>query len=144
MAYQTGLVILAAAISGTFYRLGGAGKKGTCLDFARQSKVRDVGCSLVLLCLVGLLTSFKWPMLLTFGLSWAALSTYWDSVFGYDNFYMHGLGCGLAAIPLYWCGLAWWIIAIRIVICTIGMGVWSKHVDNDVLEEVGRGVFFIL
>ena len=62
---------------------------------------------------------------------------------GKDNFYLHGFACGLAGIPLIVI-VPWWIILIRIVICTVGMGLWSKYIGNDVLEETGRGVLFIL
>lgn len=134
------LVLIATALSSIAYRAGGA--KGW------NTKFRDWGCPLVLLGLVGAIIGLKWASwtmyALTFGLSWMALTTYWDTVFGYDNHYVHGLGCGLAGIPLIWAGVPVWIIIARIVICTIGMGLFSKLIDNDVKEELARGIFFIL
>jgi hypothetical protein len=77
-------------------------------------------------------------------LSGGALSTYWDWAFGgKDNYYAHGFGCGLAGFALV-TFVPWWILTIRLIICTLGMGLWSKWVDQDWLEEGGRGVFFIL
>lgn len=63
---------------------------------------------------------------------------------GKDNFYMHGFGCSLATIPLLWCGVPWWILLIHAIICTVGMGLWSKLISWDVAEESGRGFLFIL
>jgi hypothetical protein len=82
--------------------------------------------------------------LLTFGLSFAALTTYWDWLFGYDNFYFNGFMCGLAAIPLLWAGVSVGNLAIRLITSTLGMGLWSKWVGSDVQEEFGRGVLFII
>lgn len=80
-----------------------------------------------------------------YALSGGALSTYWDWLFGgKDNFYLHGLGCGLAAIPLFWAGIPWEAILIRTIICAVGMGLWSMWVDIDYKEEMGRGALFVL
>jgi hypothetical protein len=112
-----------------------------------DTKYRDVGCPLVLLGLVIALFGFKigyiWAYLVTFGLSWGALTTYFDWLFGYDNFFMHGLACGIAAFPLCMV-IPWWIVLIRTIICMVGMGLWSKFWGNDVIEELGRGAFFIV
>ena len=141
MAYQIGYIILAAAISGICYRLGGQGKP-------YNGKVRDWGCPLVFLGLIFLLFGFKiefWrEYLSTFILSWFALSTYWDWLFGYDSYWMHGLGCGLAGIPLIWADVPLWIILARLTLCTIGMGLWSKFIKRDVPQECGRGGIFII
>ena len=133
-------ILVACILSAILYRMGGSNKWDT--------KWRDIGCSLVLLALVGALFGFRlafwWAYLITFGLSWGFLSTYWDSVFGYDNFWFHGLGCGLAGIPLIWAGVHFSILAIRLIICTVGMGLWSKFIKRDIPQELGRGVLFIL
>lgn len=132
-------VILACILSGILYRMGGA--KGY------HTLWRDIGCSLVLLCLVGLLNGLNepfWGYILTFGFSWLALSTYWDWLVGYDSHLLHGLGCGLAGIPLVFIGVPVWIVFLRLTICSLGMWLWSKYVTNDVKQEMGRGVFFII
>ena len=133
-------------LSSVLYRLGGIGKPF-------NTKYRDIGCPLVFLGLVaalfGLKWHFWWAYLLTFGLSWSALTTYWDWFWlaggntGEDNFYFHGLGCGLAAIPLCWV-IPWYFVVARIIICTIGMGLWSKWIGKDWFEEGGRGFLFII
>ena len=135
------IVLLAGMIlSAILYRMGGATGYNT--------KFRDLGCPLVALITLwlmkGIVLSYWWVYLLFFGLSFGALTTYWDWLFGYDNFYAHGLGCSLATIPLLWVGLPWGIFILHTIICTIGMGLWSKFIGNDVQEEMGRGALFIL
>jgi len=132
--------LAASLICAILYRLGGIGKPF-------DTKYRDLGCPAV--CIAYLLflwhptSLLGWLVLLPFfGIFFGALTTYWDFLFGYDNFYMHGFMCGLSAFPLYWAGLTWWAILIRAVICGIMMGVWSKWIGKDWLEEGGRG--FIL
>jgi FtsH-binding integral membrane protein len=133
------VILIASILSGILYRLGGW-EKGNKL-------FRRLGCPLVALLTLWLLVgvSFRlwWVYLLFVGLSYGALTTYWDFT-GSDNFYLHGLGVGLAGIPLIWCGVPLHYILIRIVICSVGMGLWSKWIGNDIAEESGRGVLFIL
>lgn len=134
-------ILIACIVSGILYRLGGIGKPF-------NTKFRDAGCPSVLLILTWLVFGFSWSYwwlyLIAFGLSWGALTTYWDNLFGYDNFWFHGFMCGVAGIPLIWCGVPWWIVVSRIAICAVGMGLWSKLIGWDDLEEFGRGVFFII
>lgn len=80
---------------------------------------------------------------ISFILSWISLSTYWDDVFGSPNFYAHGLGIGLALIPLTFIGVPIWWILIRSICLSLGMGVWSSSTDVDWLEEMGRGALII-
>lgn len=133
-------VILACIASSALYRCGGKGKPF-------NTRYRDIGCSLVLIALTMALFGIKeafWAYILTFGLSWGALASYWgqdEKKFGY---FWHGLGCGLAGIPLIWVGVPLWVILTRLVICTVGMAVWSEIIGNDVMEEAGRGVIFII
>jgi len=94
----------------------------------------------------GLLTNIHpfnalgWVMVaLSLGLSIGAISTYWDFLFNdNDNFYMHGLMLGLASLPLL-VTIHWWGILARCLVMTVGMGLWSKKIDNDIMEEFGRG-----
>lgn len=136
-------ILIACILSGILYRCGGKGKP-------YNTKYRDLGCPFVLIALVLLTNNHTinitgWVMLgLSFGLSFATLTTYWDWLFKEDNFYAHGFAIGLAGIPLIWCGVPLWIILTRIVICSLGMGLWSKWIGNDVAEETGRGVLFII
>lgn len=133
---------IAIILSAILYRLGGA--KGW------HTKYRDFGCPLVAL---GLIMFFKiiapWYIhaiaaLLMFG----ALTTYWDKLFKYDNFYMHGLMIGLAYLP-YLMVVAWWLILIRTIILCLFMGLlnWGIHKTQinrkDIVEECGRGAIII-
>jgi hypothetical protein len=112
-----------------------------------NTKYRDLGCPAVLLALVfvtyGLHLEHWWKYLLCFGLSFASLTTYWDWLFKKDNFYMHGFAIGVSGLTLIGV-VPYPILLARLVICTVGMGLWSKWVGNDVLEECGRGVLFIV
>ena len=137
------LTLILSIISGTCYRMGGSAKFNT--------KYRDLGCPLIALILLWLLGGLglqspilpKIALILTsYGLMFGSLTTYWDFITGKDNFYLHGLFCGLAFIPLHWTGLSWWVIGIRAIVCAIGMGLWSAWQGNDIKEEFGRG--FIL
>ena len=145
--------IIAAVISAILYRAGGMSKDDDAKPkwipkWMRKSWVRDWLCPACLL--IPILICWQptnllgWlSILVYYGLSGAALSTYWDWLFGYDNYYMHGLGCGLAGLILL-TFVPWWILISRLIICTMGMGLWSQEEDIDYLEEMGRGVFFII
>lgn len=157
-------VLVSAIISSVLYRAGGMGKEDTAEPkwipmWMRNTKYRDLGCPTILIALLWYLFGFHWYYFLTFLLSFGALTTYWDDSknkfidkisriinwkYPEDNHYLHGLMCGLAGIPLIWCGVPLYYIIIRIVICSVGMGLWSKLISNDVKEEIGRGVFFII
>ena len=93
-----------ALLSGLFGRMGGAGKHGSWYDRVLDTKWRDVGCSAILIISTvhyyGWVSSLWWAYLLTFLLTWAAFCTYWDKVFGYDNFFFAGAMVGVAALPL--------------------------------------------
>jgi hypothetical protein len=130
------LLSIACLLSGILYRLGGIGKPF-------NTKWRDLGCPTILTILLTVLFGWHWVYLLVFGLSFGALTTYWDFLFGYDNFWFHGFALGVAGLPLCWF-IPWWIPIIRLVICTIGCGLISKLSSNVWVEECGRGVFFIL
>ena len=149
-------ILIACILSAALYRMGGKGKP-------YNTKYRDLGCPTVGLILIFLLFGFKlsflWLYLLTFGLSFGALTLYWDDSknkfldkicrtinwkYPEDNFYLHGLMIGLAGIPLLWCGVPTPIVMLRIVICALGMGYFSKLIGNDVKEELVRGAIFII
>jgi len=142
-------LFLLSCLSGVLYRLGGWGGEGrekypNVPGWVFDSKARDVGCSLVAVGTVGLLGLLPpapwWAYLLSFLLLFGALTTYWDFLFGYDNFYMHGAMCGLAFAPFMWFGEPL-ELGIRILVLGTLMGVWSGIVGKDWLEEFGRGFF---
>lgn len=105
----------------------------------KSSWVRDylipITCIIVAL-LIGI--PFGWWVPIFLLLSVAALSTYWDWFFGYDNYYCHGFFVGLASAPLAYITDDWWMFVLRTIILTLWMGIWSAVVDDDDLEEFGR------
>jgi len=131
--------IIASSICGILGRLGGIGKPF-------NTKYRDLGCPFMtygyLLFLWHPIDTLGWVMLiLCIPITLGALSTYWDKLFGYDNFWFHGFMCGLAIFPLIWAGLIWWLILIRALVIAILMGGWSRIFKNDIIEETGRYFF---
>jgi len=133
--------LLAILLSAVLYRLGGIGKPF-------NTKYRDLGCPTVgliaLLLTNGFYWSDWWVYFLTLGLTFGTLTTYWDFLFHeVDNYYAHGFAIGAVGLLLCFV-MPWWIPVARLVICTVGMGLWSKWIDQDWLEEGGRGALFIL
>jgi len=137
--------LIALAISAVLYRCGGMSKDATAKPtwipvWARERLVRRWGCpllSILYLILFGLSCAW-WVHAIVFVCAWLAITTYWDDVFGEDNFYMHGLVLGLAYLP-YFMVIPWYAILTRAVIMSIFMGLWCKFWINDVAEEFGRG-----
>ncbi len=63
---------------------------------------------------------------------------------GRDAFAMHGFMIGLAMFPLLWGGVNWYAILLRSIVLSLSIGLWSKFIDKDWLEEGGRGAFITL
>jgi len=133
-----GLSILSAIL----YRLGGT---------SAGTKWRDAGCPLVALILYialkGFNLSFLWVYLLTFGLSWGAMTTYWKRK-GTDakwwNWLLTGLGYSLATLPIAFVTGHWIGFGLRILVLSLLTMFWSEKIDWDVAEEMGRGAIFCL
>ncbi|MEM3036136.1 MAG: hypothetical protein QXS18_04950 [Thermoplasmata archaeon] len=156
------IIILLAIIAGILYRLGGSCKKENWLDCLRNTKIRDLGIPLIqggiliwlnLKSLKFSLFLSKIPLfLLTFGLTFASLTTYhkWLNKFFnktkenayWFNWFAHGFFIGLSFLPLVGIfGLE--KILLRAVLLGLGMAVWSSLVKWDILEEWGRGFLII-
>jgi len=141
---QIAIIIFLSFLSAILYRLGGMGDSGR-QQFPKMpkwlfnTKARDVGCALC--CAVGMIfLSVQWYwILLSFLFLFGALTTYWDFLFGYDNFWVHGFMCGLAAFPLGIGGVEWYLIVIRCIAVSVLMGGISALSKNDYVEECGRG-----
>ena len=139
------LIIFLSILSSILYRLGGSAKKGNWLDILRNTKTRDWGCPLVAF-LVMLLFGFHsqwWIHLAAFLIMFGALTTYWDKIFGYDNFYMHGGMIAFAYLPYAIVQGCWVGFVIRCVVLALFMGIWCKVFSNDITEEVGRGASIV-
>jgi hypothetical protein len=145
------LTAIATYISATLYRLGGASKEDAEKEYGwipkwirSLPKKRDAGCGIV----SGLMMWYLFPStpwwihLIAFGALWGMLSTYWDWMFGdEDNFWMHGLMCGMAYLVYGFHNpeiFGW--LALRAGVMAVFMGVWSHILFSDAwTEENGRG-----
>lgn len=131
-----------AILAGVFYRMGGSEHWNT--------KARDIGVPLVATIWLLLFTTWRiWPLVVHFGLLFGALTTYEyflpdNPKKGPLNWLLHGFFSGLAAIPLIWCGIAWWLILARAVILAVTMTAWSEAWKWDIAEEWGRGALVVL
>ena len=129
-------VVLLSCLAGLWYRWGGTGGV-----WWKKSWVRDYLCPAVgfaTLMIIGVKAPW-WVHLASYGLMVAALTTYMDGIFGYDNYWAHGALVGLAYLPYaIWAG-AWLPFGIRVVVCCVGVGLWSELTKWDDLEESGRG-----
>jgi len=119
------------------YRIGGW-KKGNKL-------IRRLGCSLLALGLFLGLQGFNlrywWIYCLFLILNYAALSTYHDYV-GFDCWPLTGWFYGLAAIPLLWCGVAFWAIIGRAIFLALTIWWLRERTGKDWLEEMGSGFLY--
>lgn len=141
-------IVLLSLLSGTFGRMGGASKEGNWYDFLLDTKWRDIGCSLILIVALTLMYGWHpWQYALVFGLTWASFTTYWDSVFGYDNLWFSGFCVGLAMLPVIFIdiNLFWFVMGRAVVLCVVwgclneflpqdGVLCWRR----DVVEEFTR------
>ena len=141
-----GMVIIAAIISGVLYRLGGAAKKGDWLDILRNTKTRDLGCPLVSLILMLMFHAHVawWIHAAAFLFMFGACTTYYDKIFGYDNYYAHGAMIALAYFPYAIMTGAWIPLIARIIILGFTMGYLCANTENDIIEETGRGALIQL
>ena len=153
-------------LSGILYRCGGAGTQPDCWNWLRDTYIRDVGVSaLLILCL---LPSSCWlGLLLSFGLSWGILScgyggegepledqSFLYRYFGKFVFIVVGLGFGLALLP-YAINMAvngnpiWKVFGIGTILLTILIPVIHEFRipilwwDSAQVEEFERGFVII-
>lgn len=141
------ITIIFTVLSAILYRLGGLGREQDqwIPAWLKNTKYRDVGCSLLA---VGWMAIYyervEWFWYLaSFGVLWGALTTYWDFVFEKDNFWVHGLGIGVAFI-FYAIATGDWIgWGIRCLSLAVLTGGWCAIFKNDWVEELGRGAFII-
>jgi len=140
------VLLVGAILSAILYRLGGAGKHGKWYDWMCESWVRDwLIPPLVLIILWLFSVPLHWLFLIVWGLMGAAFSVYYDEIFGYDNFYAHGVGVGLATFPLIWDGVHWWTILIYAVMLGLGMGIASKVAKpHTAQKELIRGALVVI
>lgn len=144
-------LFLLACVAGTLGRMGGAGKEGQWYEKILDTKWRDAGCPLILLLAISLFVPFNpslwWAYLLSYALMWAALSTYFDKLFGYDNLWFSGFMTGVAVFPLGFINPWFWLIVpLRAVALCVIWGCLNKYLPKkgilcwrrDVAEEFLR------
>ncbi len=132
------IVLLASVVSAVLYRLGGASGFNT--------KYRDIGCSLLSVLLIGYLVSWHWTLILVFGLTWGALSTYWKQGprANWYHWLFTGIGYSLALIPFCLAEGHWLGFGIRTAALGLLTMAWSEINGNAVWEEAGRGALITL
>lgn len=141
--------ILLTIASALLYRIGGMGKEDSAKPtwipkWIRNTKVRDFGCPLIGLVYMALYAPDVAVRvhIISFILCFVALTTYWDSILGGDNFYVHGAGIGLAYA--FYGNLP--VLILRIIILSLFMGTINYLVNEKHLpiggacgEEMSRG-----
>lgn len=142
MVGKTVVWLVISVISALLYWLGGRswGNKA----------IRRFGCPLVVYGYLWWLKSFsglKSAILLVcaYILTALALSTYHDYLApdktseNWLCWLMTGLCYGLAAFPLIWTGIHWYLILIRAIILAITIMWLRERTGKDWLEEMGSG-----
>lgn len=133
------VLILLSILSGILGRMGGADGFNT--------KWRDFGCPSVLICAIvyqfGFVASFWWVYLLIWVLTFGAMTTYWDDVFGYDNLWFSGAVVGGAILPIVFIDWHFFFLVItRTILLCIVWGSLNKFLPQikgrDVIEEFSR------
>jgi len=148
--------ILFTLLNAFLYRIGGLSKEDAKKKFPWypqalvNTKARDIGIAL---------TTIAWLLLchpvmpwfiylITFGVTFAALTTYWDSLFGEDNFFFHGLVIGLAKLGCVIITGHWIGFIVHTLVLAVGMWLvsvmivdWAEDAD---FEECGRGAMTAL
>lgn len=119
--------------------LGWAGGRGGA--WWKRSWVRDYGISAVCCASLYIHGIHSWWLLLVFALTVGALSTYWDKLFGWDNYFFHGLMIGIASMPIAAVTGNTTLVVVRAIILCICIGLWSGIFKNVHVEESGRYSF---
>ena len=149
---KTALLVILALFSGWLYRRGGS-------DKTWHGKERDWGCSLLTLAALWLFSKEATIVLnlrtvavfsVVFLLSWGALSTYWKGDkpdCKYYHWFLHGLGVGLALLPLVFSGSEPYHLLYKILLRSFALGgimmIVSEASDSVLVEELGRGAVVV-
>lgn len=134
------LNLACAVLSSILYRAGGLARtqRYWLPLFMRRSWVRDWLCPLCVL-LPLFIQHPSWWFVLAYGALGGALTTYWDWLFEFDNYWFSGCVAGLALLPLALCGFSLVTILVKALVLAVAWGVWSLVWTNDHAEEHGRG-----
>ena len=144
------LTLFLSILSGILGRMGGADNSNTLF--------RDIGCSILSIVTFCLWFGFKWDYwwiyLISFGLHWGNFSTYYDRLFGYDNFWFSGFMSGLALLPLIIVYKLWALCIIRSILLVIIWGllkylpsyvlIWRHDIAEEFLRYFSIVVTYLL
>lgn len=142
--------ILLSCVSSILYWI--SGRKGVDKYVGGlDNYFRDVGCSLVAFFWMSMFyPEVAWYIhLISFGLMWGAVSSYWDFT-GKDDYFLHGMGIGLAYLAYAWTSGAWVGFGIRVIVLSALMGglnwfVHRYHIPFSAwIEELFRGAIIVL
>ena len=135
------MIWIATILSGIFYRAGGFGKP-------LKTWMRDwiiPGIVIAMMIFVYKIQASWWAWALSYPLMGGSLTTYGDSIFGYDSFAFHGALIGLGLLPIAICGSLGWIpFLVRAIVLGLSMGLWCKWFKNVWIEELFRGSIIII
>lgn len=119
------MIWLLAILGGILGRTGGA--------HGYDTKYRDFGIPALVCLSIGLVYGFSWWFLLIFLLTFAALTTYWDKLFGYDNLWFSGLVTGLTLYSARPIGITPEFIIIRSIGLCLIWGLLNKYMPRKLL-----------
>ena len=120
-------VIGLSLLAGLLGRLGGA--------HGYNTKFRDLGlpvCWVASLLVLGVDCPW-WAFLAASGLLFGACTTYWDTVFKFDNMWFAGFVCGLSAFPVTLFTGHWGLFAARAVILAVIWGSLNRWLPERIL-----------
>lgn len=134
--------IILSILSAICYRLGGSAKENRWYKFLCNTKVRDIGCSLIACITLCFNYGWHWSLILVFGLMFGSLTTYFKkkgTEAKWLNWYLVGIALGLSILP--YCIYKNLLIGfcLRLMINSFGILIWSEKTGNAVKEELGRG-----
>lgn len=139
------VILLLAVINGVLYRMGGSG------NFPRWT--RPVGIGLIAMTVLALTHRADWSWLIVLGIvasggATAGISTTYFKKKGTDanwfNWLLVGLGLSLALLPFAFVSNDWLHFALRVILLTPAICLWSQFIGNAVVEEFGRGFLTII
>jgi hypothetical protein len=140
------LLIISIILCALLSRAGGQGQEETAKPkwmplWLRHTWVRDWIIPIVIYSLCALAKGLDWLLLAAVLATGGALTTYWDEIFGFDNYWFSGFMAGLGAFPLYWAGYHWYTILARAFLLAVLWGGWCAIFKKDTTEEYARGAF---
>jgi hypothetical protein len=121
------IIFILSILSGILGRMGGAAGYNT--------KWRDFcvpACLTIALLVLGVNCPW-WALLIAFGAVFGACTTYWDTLFKFDNLWFSGFVCGIASFPITIFTGHLMMFLIRAVLLALIWGSLNKWLPNRIL-----------